>query len=109
MTLVAFVPILGAILLIVPGGMGVRSSLLLLDQSGNASQGTAFALQMIVVALGIAVGLFASTLVVYPRKSTSTVFRFRAFRCKYPVAFPLTLFLIFGQIVGKKRNALLTF
>ncbi|KAF9330520.1 hypothetical protein BG006_006527 [Podila minutissima] len=62
----AFVPILGAILLIVPGGMGVRSSLLLLDQSGHASQGTAFALQMIVVALGIAVGLFASTLVVYP-------------------------------------------
>ncbi|GJJ70640.1 hypothetical protein EMPS_02990 [Entomortierella parvispora] len=64
----AFVPILGAILLIVPGGMGVRSSLLLLDQSGNASQGTAFALQMILVGLGIAVGLFASTLVVYPRK-----------------------------------------
>ncbi|KAG0196748.1 hypothetical protein BGX28_009793 [Mortierella sp. GBA30] len=62
----AFVPILGAILLIVPGGMGVRSSLLLLEQSGNASQGTEFALQMIVVALGIAVGLFASTLVVYP-------------------------------------------
>lgn len=55
-------------MLIVPGGMGVRSSLLLLDQSGHASQGTAFALQMIVVALGIAVGLFASTLVVYPRK-----------------------------------------
>lgn len=48
--------------------MGVRSSLLLLDQSGHASQGTAFALQMIMVALGIAVGLFASTLVVYPRK-----------------------------------------
>ncbi|KAF9901811.1 hypothetical protein EC991_005637 [Linnemannia zychae] len=62
----AFVPILGAILLIVPGGMGVRSSLLLLDQSGHAAQGTAFALQMIVVALGIAVGLFASTLIVYP-------------------------------------------
>ncbi|KAG0280586.1 hypothetical protein BGZ95_009535 [Linnemannia exigua] len=57
---------LGAILLIVPGGMGVRSSLLLLDQSGNAAQGTAFALQMIIVALGIAVGLFASTLIVYP-------------------------------------------
>ena len=51
-----------------PGGMGVRSSLLLLGQAGNASQGTAFALQMILVALGIAVGLFASTLVVYPRK-----------------------------------------
>ncbi|KAI7819768.1 hypothetical protein BC939DRAFT_400022 [Gamsiella multidivaricata] len=64
----AFVPILGSILLIVPGGMGVRSTLLLLDESGNASQGTAFALQMILVALGIAVGLFASTLVVYPRK-----------------------------------------
>ncbi|KAG0197362.1 hypothetical protein BGX33_000721 [Mortierella sp. NVP41] len=62
----AFVPILGAILLIVPGGMGVRSSLLLLDQFGNATQGTAFALQMIVVALGIAVGLSASTLIVYP-------------------------------------------
>ncbi|KAF9122522.1 hypothetical protein BGX30_001923 [Mortierella sp. GBA39] len=62
----AFVPILGAILLIVPGGMGVRSSLLLLDQSGNAAQGTVFALQMIIVALSIAVGLFASTLIVYP-------------------------------------------
>ncbi|KAG0230483.1 hypothetical protein BGW42_000904 [Actinomortierella wolfii] len=61
----AFVPILGAILLIVPGGMGVRSSLLLLEES-SAGQGTAFALQMILVALGIAVGLFASTLVVYP-------------------------------------------
>jgi uncharacterized membrane protein YjjB (DUF3815 family) len=71
---VAFVPILGAILLIVPGGMGVRSSLLLLDQSGNAAQGTAFALQMIVVALGIAVGLFASTLIVYPRKSIHHLF-----------------------------------
>ncbi|KAI8600929.1 hypothetical protein EDD21DRAFT_337824 [Dissophora ornata] len=62
----AFVPILGAILLIVPGGMGVRSTLLLLDQSGNASQGTSFALQMILVALGIAVGLFAATFAVYP-------------------------------------------
>ncbi|KAF9544468.1 hypothetical protein EC957_012070 [Mortierella hygrophila] len=62
----AFVPILGAILLIVPGGMGVRSSLLLLDQTGNAAQGTVFALQMIIVALSIAVGLFASTLIVYP-------------------------------------------
>ncbi|KAF9123513.1 hypothetical protein BGW39_008907 [Mortierella sp. 14UC] len=37
-----------------------------LDQSGNAAQGTTFALQVIVVALGIAVGLFASTLIVYP-------------------------------------------
>ncbi|KAF9104223.1 hypothetical protein BGX27_010191 [Mortierella sp. AM989] len=62
----AFVPILGAILLIVPGGMGVRSTLLLLDESGNSGQGTLFALHMILVALGIAVGLFASTLVVYP-------------------------------------------
>ncbi|ORZ11376.1 hypothetical protein BCR41DRAFT_381464 [Lobosporangium transversale] len=62
----AFVPILGAILLIVPGGMGVRSTLLLLDESGHASQGSAFALQMIMVALGIAIGLFAATLVVYP-------------------------------------------
>ncbi|KAF9978080.1 hypothetical protein BGZ73_003820 [Actinomortierella ambigua] len=61
----AFVPILGAILLIVPGGMGVRSSLLLLEAS-SAGQGTSFALQMILVALGIAVGLFASTLVVFP-------------------------------------------
>ncbi|KAF9581180.1 hypothetical protein BGW38_001901 [Lunasporangiospora selenospora] len=62
----SFIQILGAIILIVPGGMGVRSSLLLLDNSGNVAQGTAFALQMIIVALGIAVGLFAATLVVYP-------------------------------------------
>ncbi|KAF9925873.1 hypothetical protein FBU30_004429 [Linnemannia zychae] len=65
---------LGAILLIVPGGMGVRSSLLLLDQSGNAAQGSAFALQMIVVALSIAIGLFAATLIIYPRAILTIAF-----------------------------------
>lgn len=94
--------------------MGVRSSLLLLDQSGHASQGTAFALQMIVVALGIAVGLFASTLVVYPRKF-HPVFPAKdpavktTFLTSPPFLFLFDLFSFSLMTVGKKRNALLTF
>ncbi|KAI8361970.1 hypothetical protein B0O80DRAFT_509954 [Mortierella sp. GBAus27b] len=94
----AFVPILGSILLIVPGGMGVRSTLLLLDQSANASQGTAFALQMILIALGIAVGLFAATLVVYPRKWLCFVVVFALSGC-----FPFGLIVCARDGPAKKK------
>ncbi|KAI9228889.1 MAG: hypothetical protein DHS80DRAFT_14855 [Piptocephalis tieghemiana] len=60
----AIVPVLPAILLLVPGSMGVRGTLAFLSK--ESSQGTAFAGQMVLVALGITVGLFAAALVVIP-------------------------------------------
>lgn len=57
----AAVPVLPAILLLVPGSLGVRGTLAFLQQS--QSDGLLFAINMIMTSLGITVGLFAAALV----------------------------------------------
>ncbi|KAK9710680.1 pheromone-regulated protein prm10 [Basidiobolus ranarum] len=51
------------IMLLVPGGLGVRA---VYEAFGDNGNGTALAFEMIVIALSISVGLFISTLLVYP-------------------------------------------
>ncbi|KAL1917480.1 uncharacterized protein VTP21DRAFT_3873 [Calcarisporiella thermophila] len=71
----AYVPILCAILLLVPGSLGVKGTLLLLTD--DLTHGTNFAFQMIIISLAITVGLFMSTLVVYPTgRKHSSLFTF---------------------------------
>ncbi|RUS28561.1 hypothetical protein BC938DRAFT_481748 [Jimgerdemannia flammicorona] len=68
----AFSPVMGGVIILVPGSIGVRGALLLLsDPSGN---GATFALNCVVVAVGITVGLFAATLAVYPTGKKRSVF-----------------------------------
>ncbi|KAI8051970.1 hypothetical protein BDF22DRAFT_734237 [Syncephalis plumigaleata] len=57
----AAVPVLPAILLLVPGSLGVRGTLAFLQQSQG--DGLLFAINMIMTSLGITVGLFAAALV----------------------------------------------
>ncbi|KAJ1657001.1 pheromone-regulated protein prm10 [Dispira simplex] len=56
--------ILAGILMLVPGSLGVKGSLALLTE--EKSQAYLFALQMVIISLSVSVGLFASSLVVYP-------------------------------------------
>lgn len=85
------VPLSCGITLLVPGGIGksfyrcdeARSHIymvvsgvrgayhLLMDDDPD---GSAFALHMVVVALGIAVGLFASTMIIYPRSKRRSIY-----------------------------------
>ncbi|KAM3585965.1 pheromone-regulated protein prm10 [Umbelopsis sp. WA50703] len=66
------VPLCCGITLLVPGGIGVRGAYhLLMDDDPD---GSAFALNMVVVALGIAVGLFASTMIIYPRSKRRSIY-----------------------------------
>ncbi|KAK9703855.1 pheromone-regulated protein prm10 [Basidiobolus ranarum] len=58
-----FAATLCGVMLLVPGGLGVRAVYESFGQNGN---GTALAFEMIVIALSISVGLFVSTLLVYP-------------------------------------------
>ncbi|RKP10189.1 hypothetical protein THASP1DRAFT_13167 [Thamnocephalis sphaerospora] len=60
----AVVPVLPAILLLVPGSLGVRGTLAFLQQSQG--DGLTFAVNMILIALGITVGLFAAALISLP-------------------------------------------
>lgn len=60
----ALVPLSCGIVSLVPGSVGIQGAYYLIRQD---DQGTSFAIQMVVASLGIAVGLFAATLIVYPR------------------------------------------
>lgn len=67
---IAIAPILSGILMLVPGSMGVRSSLLILGN--NIGSGTNVAFQMISIAMSITVGLFSSSLVVWPIRTKNS-------------------------------------
>ncbi|KAI8391737.1 uncharacterized protein BYT42DRAFT_592090 [Radiomyces spectabilis] len=69
----AFVPLIGGIIILVPGSIGVKGALQLFDDSDNANGGT-FAVQIIGIALSITLGLFLSNLCVYPRGRKRSVF-----------------------------------
>ncbi|KAI8825000.1 uncharacterized protein EV422DRAFT_240947 [Fimicolochytrium jonesii] len=60
----AVAPILSGILLLVPGSLGVRSTLGFLGIT--AGSGTNFAFQMLIIGLSITIGLFVATLLVWP-------------------------------------------
>ncbi|KAF9929995.1 hypothetical protein FBU30_001014 [Linnemannia zychae] len=66
----SYVPLLSGVLLLVPGSVGVRGILAIIGS--DPSQGFSFVLTMIHVSVAITLGVFLSTLVVYPfwRKSS---------------------------------------
>ncbi|CEP18754.1 hypothetical protein [Parasitella parasitica] len=60
---------------LVPGSLGLKSALGFFGQSGTgefANQGAGFALSMIETSIGITVGLFIATLLVYPKGTQHT-------------------------------------
>ncbi|KAI7898259.1 uncharacterized protein BX663DRAFT_525723 [Cokeromyces recurvatus] len=60
---------------LVPGSLGLKAALGFFDNSGAseyANQGAGFALSMIETSIGISVGLFISTLIVYPKGTQHT-------------------------------------
>ncbi|KAI9307476.1 hypothetical protein BJ944DRAFT_157988 [Cunninghamella echinulata] len=72
----SFDGVLLAVFYLVPGGLGLKAALGLFggtdDINQYSSQGSAFALSMIETAIGISVGLFIATLIVYPKGSQHT-------------------------------------
>ncbi|KAI8577592.1 hypothetical protein K450DRAFT_290127 [Umbelopsis ramanniana AG] len=70
-----FVPVMGAVLILVPGSVGVRAALTMLINN-QLELGFEFALQMILVASGITVGLFASTFICHPTGKRSVLLAF---------------------------------
>ncbi|KAI7819433.1 hypothetical protein BC939DRAFT_400413 [Gamsiella multidivaricata] len=66
----SYVPLLSGVLLLVPGSVGVRGILAIIES--DPSQGFTFVLTMIHVSVAITLGIFCSALVCYPfwRKST---------------------------------------
>ncbi|KAF7731397.1 hypothetical protein EC973_000205 [Apophysomyces ossiformis] len=66
---IAFVPLIGGIIILVPG----RGAVQLFDGSNNANGGQ-FAIQIIGISLSITMGLFLSNLVVYPMGKKRSVF-----------------------------------
>ncbi|KAI7865506.1 hypothetical protein BDF14DRAFT_1824283 [Spinellus fusiger] len=61
----AFVPLIGGIIILVPGSLGVRGVIPFYDGT-NGATGNNFALQIIGTALSITLGLFLASLCVYP-------------------------------------------
>ncbi|KAI9296936.1 DUF1212-domain-containing protein [Neoconidiobolus thromboides FSU 785] len=69
------IPLLGSVILLVPGSLGVKGSAAFLVE--KSAEGASFAMQMIIIALSITVGLFFSTFVVYPMgRKRSTLMTF---------------------------------
>ncbi|KAG1217772.1 hypothetical protein G6F35_008868 [Rhizopus arrhizus] len=69
----AFVPIVGGTVVLVPGSIGVRGAIKMFDGSNDQS-GSAFVFQVLGIALSITLGLFLSNLVVYPKGKKRSVF-----------------------------------
>lgn len=66
---------MGAVLILVPGSVGVRAALTMLLEN-QLDAGFGFALQMILVASGLTVGLFASTFICHPTGKKSVLLAF---------------------------------
>jgi uncharacterized membrane protein YjjB (DUF3815 family) len=69
----AFVPIMGGIIILVPGSIGVKGAVQLFDGSGGSSGGQ-FVFQVLAIALSLTLGLFMANLVVYPMGKKRSVF-----------------------------------
>lgn len=70
----AFVPIMGGIIILVPGSIGVRGAVQLFDGSNNSNGGGEFVFQVLGIALSITFGLFLANLVVYPMGKKRSIF-----------------------------------
>eukprot|EP00842_Homolaphlyctis_polyrhiza_P002952 jgi/Hompol1/3658/HPOL_003311-RA len=68
---VAIAPILGGILLMVPGSLGVRGSLGFFAQDNL--DGTTISVKMLMISVSLSIGLFVATLVVWPIRGPRAV------------------------------------
>ncbi|KAK9710505.1 pheromone-regulated protein prm10 [Basidiobolus ranarum] len=64
-----FGAVLAAVMMLVPGSLGVKG---FLQAFGNSSDGLQLAFQMVVVGLSIAMGLFMASLMIYPQGKRHT-------------------------------------
>lgn len=69
----AFVPLMGGTIILVPGSIGVKGAVHLFDGSNNGS-GSEFVFQVLGIALSLTLGLFLANLVVYPTGKKRSVF-----------------------------------
>ncbi|CEP16074.1 hypothetical protein [Parasitella parasitica] len=69
----AFVPIMGGVIILVPGSIGVKGAVHLFDGSNNGS-GSEFVFQVLGIALSLTLGLFLANLVIYPTGKKRSVF-----------------------------------
>ncbi|KAG1401637.1 hypothetical protein G6F58_010706 [Rhizopus delemar] len=69
----AFAPLMGGTIILVPGSIGVRGAVSLFDGS-NDSSGSSFVFQVLGIALSLTLGLFLANLVVYPNGKKRSVF-----------------------------------
>ncbi|KAI8975410.1 hypothetical protein BDF20DRAFT_822456 [Mycotypha africana] len=69
----AFVPIMGGIIVLVPGSLGVKGVIHMFDGS-SLNSGAEFANQVFVVALSLTMGLFTANLIVYPKGKKRAAF-----------------------------------
>ncbi|CAO3673169.1 unnamed protein product [Rhizopus microsporus] len=69
----AFVPLMGGTIILVPGSIGVRGAISLFDGS-NVEGGSSFVFQVLGIALSLTLGLFLANLVVYPKGKKRSVF-----------------------------------
>ncbi|KAI8343429.1 hypothetical protein BC941DRAFT_411364 [Chlamydoabsidia padenii] len=69
----AFVPLIGGIIILVPGSLGVRGAVTLFEDGSENANGM-FAFQIIGIALSITLGLFLANLCVYPSGRKRSVF-----------------------------------
>ncbi|CEI86673.1 hypothetical protein RMCBS344292_01105 [Rhizopus microsporus] len=69
----AFVPLMGGTIILVPGSIGVRGAISLFDGS-NVESGSSFVFQVLGIALSLTLGLFLANLVVYPKGKKRSVF-----------------------------------
>ncbi|KAG2231016.1 hypothetical protein INT48_006347 [Thamnidium elegans] len=69
----ALVPLIGGIIVLVPGSIGVRGAIHLFDGSNSDNTGS-FVFQVLGIALSLTLGLFLSNLVVYPMGRKRSVF-----------------------------------
>lgn len=69
----AFAPLMGGIIILVPGSIGVKGAVHLFDGSTD-SPGSSFVFQVLGIALSITLGLFLANLVVYPKGKKRSIY-----------------------------------
>lgn len=69
----AFVPLMGGIIVLVPGSISVKGAIHLFDGSNTDNTGS-FVFQVLAIALSLTLGLFLANLVVYPMGRKKSVF-----------------------------------
>lgn len=68
----AFVPLMGGTIILVPGSIGVKGAVSLFD--GSTNDGSGFVFQVLGIALSLTLGLFMANLVVFPNGKKRSVF-----------------------------------